>query len=103
MVNSIRTDLESKTCPVILGQLGEYLATNPEYPYWSTVNDALERASQILPLCNYVSSKNLRDKGDGLHFDSTSLREFGKRYAREYLRFIRVNGLRLIYSENDKC
>jgi len=95
MVNSIRTDLESKTIPVILGQLGEYLATNPEYPYWSIINDSLMRASQILPLCSTVSSENLRDKGDGLHFDSTSLREFGKRYAREYIRLMRVNGRRL--------
>lgn len=96
IVNSMRTDLKSKTVPVILGQLGEYLAIHPDFPYWSIVNDSLERASRTLPFCGFVPSKNLRDKGDGLHFDSKSLREFGKRYAREYIKLMRVNGLRLI-------
>ncbi|MBC8492005.1 MAG: hypothetical protein H8D42_05545 [Candidatus Marinimicrobia bacterium] len=36
---------------------------------------------------NYVcvSSLGLTDKGEGLHFNSKSLREFGKRYATEFL------------------
>jgi hypothetical protein len=35
--------------------------------------------------CTCVASDGLTDKGDGTHFDSPSLREFGRRYARAFL------------------
>ena len=52
-----------------------YLATGGEIPpVYST------------PFFGLVSAAGLTDKGDHLHFDSASLREFGQRYANEYLR-----------------
>ena len=36
-----------------------------------------------------VSSECLKDKGDKVHFDSHSYREFGKRYADVCLKLIR--------------
>jgi hypothetical protein len=37
-----------------------------------------------VPLCSYVTSENLKDRGDGLHFDTPSLHLLGQRYAAAY-------------------
>ena len=37
----------------------------------------------------FVSSKDLMHRGDNLHFDSPSQREFGRRYAAAYLELVK--------------
>lgn len=70
--------------PVVVGQLGEFFGKKAE-SYADAVNDQLallpRRASRVA----FVSSEGLTHKGDVVHFDSPSLREFGRRYAFAYL------------------
>lgn len=55
------------------------------YPH---VNRALQKMAKENDYIEYVSPEGLTDKGDRLHFNSASLREFGVRY---FDRFKEVN------------
>ena len=54
--------------------------------HFAAVNSALAQLSTEVPLYGCASAAGLTDKGDSVHFDSQSLRDFGRRYAAEYLR-----------------
>lgn len=71
--------------PFIVGQLGQY-----EGIEWSEHRKQVDAAHQNLPKhlprTAFVSSTGFKHKGDNVHFDSASMREFGKRYAEAYLK-----------------
>jgi hypothetical protein len=83
LIVRFRADLHAPDLPFIIGELGQF-ATKP----WDTDArrvDSVHRAiAATVPNVAYVSSNGLRDKGDTLHFDAASQREFGERYARAY-------------------
>ncbi len=98
MIGALRRDLGgSDPIPVIIGELGRFLTSHEEgetlFPGCQMVNDALKRAAETLPAAGFVSSERLEDKGDFVHFDSPSLREFGYRYGREYLAVAQREGI----------
>lgn len=70
--------------PVVLGQLGEFLSTT-KYPHARTVNEQQALIPLSVPRTAWVSSAGLKHKGDDVHFDTPSLREFGRRYAAAFL------------------
>lgn len=83
-INSIRADL-GETLPFVLGELSE--KTNPEWVKTEDIrriNSVIREVACELPYCAVASSEGLSLKTDGLHFDSVSLREFGKRYYNSY-------------------
>ncbi len=84
LVTRFRTELDAPDVPFIVGQLGNF----PEKPWSSAkkeVDLALRSLPEQMPHCGFVSSEGLTDRGDSLHFDSKSCREFGHRYAKVYL------------------
>ena len=81
-VTSLRTDLGAPDCPVLVGQLGEFLKT---MEFSRKVNEQLAMIPLHVPHTGFVSSQGLSHKGDDIHFDSASLREFGRRYALGWL------------------
>ena len=54
--------------------------------FFKMVNAQLGALCDSVALFGCASASGLRDRGDHVHFDSASLREFGRRYANEYLR-----------------
>lgn len=84
MIRDWRSDLESTELPLVLGQLGPFLPDtkkgNPTF--YHIVNDQLQKVAEADPQVSLASSEGLTDKGDGVHFDTASLREFGQRYAK---------------------
>jgi hypothetical protein len=84
LIARFRTDLDAPDLPFIIGELGQF----PGKPWDADVRrvDSVHRAiAATVPHVAYVSSDGLRDKGDTLHFNAASQREFGARYARAYL------------------
>lgn len=107
MVEALKDDLGMTDLPVIIGQLGEFIAacgeprpegrdTTADLKYCQVVNDALKKAGQTLPLGGWVSSRGLKDTGDRVHFNAPALREFGRRYAQEYQKVLKNQGLTLL-------
>ncbi|MGZ4973703.1 MAG: sialate O-acetylesterase [Limisphaerales bacterium] len=84
MINDLRTDLNAPDLPFVVGELGEFLINrkkHPPIPRTEEVNRALRDLPKHVAHTGFVSAHGLTDKGDELHFDSKSQREFGRRYA----------------------
>ena len=83
MIAALRRDLGRQDLPVILGELPRNIGES-----WKTqgreeqLNLILNQLVRELPNCAIASSEGLALKPDGVHFDSASCREFGKRYFR---------------------
>lgn len=80
-IRRIREDLGLPNVPVIVGQLGEF----NQDPFTDLVNEQLALMPLRIPHCSFVSSAGLTDKGDHAHFDTPSVREFGRRYGFAFL------------------
>ena len=60
------------------------------------MNEAKKKVDQAhrdlparVPHTAFVSAEGLRHKGDKVHFDAASYREFGKRYAEAYAKLVK--------------
>lgn len=78
----LRADLNAPDVPLIVGQIGRF--HERKAPYTKQINQELLSVDKVIPNSACATSEDLTDKGDQTHFDSPSLREFGKRYAAEY-------------------
>ncbi len=85
VMQSLRADVGD--APIVVGGLGEFLYTRDknDYPYSRMINEALASLAMNEKNVAYVPSGALTHKGDILHFDSPSLKEFGRRYAMAFL------------------
>ena len=86
MITALRKELGNPSLPVIIGELCENMGQR-----WN-VEDRPKKLNKIfyeiekeLPFCKVVSAKGLKLKDDRLHFNSESLRIFGKRYFEKYM------------------
>lgn len=88
LVTDLRTELDAGDVPFVAGQLGEFLnrGQGDKPSYWPVINSQLDALPMQLKNSAVASSKDLKHKGDSLHFDSPSFREFGKRYAAQMLK-----------------
>mgnify|MGYP001586183868 CR=1 FL=1 len=85
LIARLRKELHAPSVPFIAGQMGQF-ADSP----WSDEKKLVDKAHQDLPLkmpnTAFVTSRGLQHKGDKVHFDAASYREFGRRYAEAYLK-----------------
>ena len=81
VIGSLREDLNAGNVPVVVGQLGEFFTG----AFARTVDEQLAIIPLQVPRTAFVSSAGLKAKSDNVHFDSPSLREFGRRYAHAFL------------------
>ena len=86
MITCLRRDLNAEDVPVITGEIGHFLEEYNGCDHFETVNSQLNQLCETIPNYGCASASALRDNGDHLHFNSESLREFGKRYAWEYIK-----------------
>ncbi|HTU99573.1 MAG TPA: sialate O-acetylesterase [Luteitalea sp.] len=84
LVVRLRQTLNAPDVPFIAGQMGKFEGA-PWDDARKTVDEAHRRLPKTATRTAYVSSEGLNHKGDRLHFDTPSLRELGRRYARAYL------------------
>jgi len=84
LIDRFRAELGDPALPFVIGELGKF-----DGKPWSAEMervDSVHRAiAASVPNVAYVSSDELSDKGDKLHFDAASQRKFGERYAAAYL------------------
>jgi len=86
LIESIRFDLNSPQLPFIAGELGSFINAESGFPFGRKISRIIKSLEKSIPNFACVSADNLTDKGDSLHFNSSALRKFGKRYAAELLR-----------------
>ena len=80
MIGAWRKDLGSELIPVVVGELGQFFK---RAKFKGTVDAALKALPKKVKHTGWVSAQGLEHKGDVVHFDAASYREFGKRYATE--------------------
>jgi hypothetical protein len=83
MIAELRAELGAADVPFVAGELGPFLSKgSAEKPsLWPLVNEQIAALPGRVKRTGVASSAGLKHKGDGVHFDSASLREFGRRYA----------------------
>jgi len=75
LIERVRKEVGNPKLPFVVGQLATYRSN---YQY---INNELPKLPVKVPYTTIVSSEGLWHKGDGTHFDSPSLSEYGRRYA----------------------
>lgn len=93
LLNNLSKDLEIdiRTMPVVIGELGRFLAFKKPVNQYVKINTILHQIANKYPNIRCVSSEGLIHKGDLLHFDSPSADELGRRYAEAYLKLCKEN------------
>ncbi len=61
-------------------------------------NAIINTLPEVIPTAHVISSANLPQRGDGLHFTAYAYRELGSRYAEEMLKLMGNNNPKLNYS-----
>ena len=84
LIERFRADLGAPDLPFFIGQLGRF-ANGPWSPAKARVDAAQRSLATQMHNVGFVSSESLTDRGDIIHFDATSARELGRRYAAAYL------------------
>ena len=87
LIKRFRSDLSSPNLPFVIGQLGQF-AKSPWKKSRELVNKAHIEVAQEIPFVTFVSSDNLSPNPDNKHFNSASLKVFGKRFKQKYLELI---------------
>jgi hypothetical protein len=85
IMTTLRRELGRENAPVILGELSDKISD--DFPFVNvskSLNPVLYELEKELPFCRVASAKDLELKPDGVHFNSASLRIFGKRYFEKY-------------------
>ncbi len=73
--------------PVVIGELGDFVDKweGGRFRYVNELNPVLKSLAEESPSRAFVSVQGLTCKYDGIHFNSASYRELGKRYFKAYL------------------
>ena len=83
MIADLRKDLGQPELPLVVGQLGEFLALAPQkHPHAAIVQAAIKKIPDTVPHTAFADSTGLGHKGDKLHFSGEAAKELGIRFAR---------------------
>ena len=83
VMTSLRKDI-GENLPIIIGEISDKITDNWKVDSVEKMNILLHKLQNELPMCAIVSVDGLELKPDGLHFNSKSCRELGKRYFEKY-------------------
>lgn len=81
MIASLRADLGDDNLPIVVGEVGQFRKQTPT----PLINAQLNEAAEQIPRVGCASSVDLNHSGDSTHFDATSLKKFGLRYAEQMI------------------
>ena len=83
VMNSLRKDI-GINLPIIIGEISDKITDKWDLDSVDKMNILLHKLQREIPLCEIVSVVGLELKDDGIHFNSKSCRELGKRYFEKY-------------------
>lgn len=86
--------LEPNSIPLIAGET----VSTEQGGICGAHNAVIAKLPETIPNAHVVSSANLPQRGDGLHFTAYGYRELGSRYAKEMLALMGIDNPKLNYS-----
>ena len=75
LIQRLRSLASDKDLPFVAGEIGRFKEQ------YGNINSQLKALAITVPYTTVVTSENLADKGDSIHFDAPSADEYGKRFA----------------------
>jgi hypothetical protein len=84
LFSKFRSAVGNDQLPIILGELG-FFSENPVN--FDRINRSIHEYAAEDKRSVVISTRDLKHKGDNLHFDSKGQRTMGKRFAEAYLKF----------------
>ncbi len=79
LIRRLRSDLAAPNAPFVVGKLPPF--TTSRLPRAGDINHIFDRLPDLVPCTAVVETDGLGHRGDGVHYDSASARELGRRYA----------------------
>ena len=83
LFSRFRAAVGNSELPVLIGELGSF-SDNPAN--FNLINEAIHEYAAEDKNSGVISTKDLKDKGDHLHFNSKGQRIMGKRFAKAFLK-----------------
>jgi lysophospholipase L1-like esterase len=80
-----RNITHNEKLPILAGELGSFSNNNKN---WQLINAAIKETVQKEGNATLISTQDLKNKGDNIHFNSAGQRAMGERFARAYLTFM---------------
>lgn len=93
MIAALRSALGGPEIPFVAGELGPFLREHSGCRFFRVVNRQLRALDGSVPRAACASARGLADIGDHVHFNTASLRLFGRRYATAYCLAAKVRGI----------
>ncbi|MGL5642081.1 MAG: sialate O-acetylesterase, partial [Paraclostridium sp.] len=87
IVEAFRKELDEPDIPIIIGEIGDYLAKGflgAYFPEYAEVNQELLKFANTNKNCYFVTASGLTPNPDGIHLNAVSQRIFGLRYFEAY-------------------
>jgi hypothetical protein len=85
----LRKALNSPDLPFIAGEIGQFLYDQQgPLKFAREINSGIDALPSQISAAAAVSSEKLADKGDHLHFDAASQKEFARRYFDAYRKLV---------------
>lgn len=81
-----RSYIGNEKLPIVLGELGTYTKKEEMRENWAKITEIIREEAASDKYCALVHTGDLKPKEDFIHFDSSSQRTLGKRYAEAYLK-----------------
>lgn len=88
-------NLDAKDVPLLAGEV----VSSEQGGACGGMNSIINRLPETIPTAHIISSANLPQKGDSLHFTAHSYRVLGCRYAAEMLTLLGITNPKIVYSE----
>jgi len=85
IMQRLRQDSGADDIPIIVGKLGGFI----DRDHIRVINEQIDLLPKLIDHVSVVSVAGLKDGGDRLHFDASSQRALGRRYAHAFLQFAR--------------
>ena len=89
MVAEFRSLLNQPSLPFIIGELGRFVVEHEPSIFYTSIVESHAKAIPLIQPAALVSTDGLLDRGDNLHFDSSSLHELGRRYYAAYHKLVK--------------
>lgn len=80
----IRDHIDNDSLPVLIAELGSFAKPAQKQEVWDSLNYELIKLADSDSNIYIIETKDLKDKGDNLHFNSEAQRTIGKRFAEKY-------------------
>jgi hypothetical protein len=81
LMKMFRNEVGNLALPIFIGELGSFSKDNHN---WQAINSKIRDYVKSDSNAYVIRTKDLKDKGDWVHFDSKGQRKMGKRFAKEF-------------------